>query len=182
MNKWFEHLWLPRDWIMDEKKRQDIFSAIWSQYGKRISYFITCNITSEKGHVDDLFQEVMLNIFEHLPSYDRSLPFEAWAFRIARNRCIDHLRTRRQHEELGEEICDTGDDPGESIIRSELDRAIRKALKVLAPDDRQIAYLRYFEELRLGEIAVIMNMNINTVKTRMTAIKRSLRSELENWL
>jgi RNA polymerase sigma-70 factor (ECF subfamily) len=160
----------------------DTFSEIWNRYGKRVSYFISIILPGETGNRDDLFQDIMLKIYEGLPSYDPSRSFEVWAYRIARNRCIDYLRTRHIHEEAHDTIPGRAGDPADECIRSGLDRAIREALDGLAPDDRQIAYLRFFENMRIGDIAASMDMNINTVKTRITAIKRALKSDLEDWL
>jgi RNA polymerase sigma-70 factor, ECF subfamily len=182
MRNLLEQLRIAKAAGLDEEERKKVFTLIWDRYGRRIACFIAQIVPAEYPHHDDLFQEVMMRIFENLGRYDPLRSFEAWAFRIARNRCIDHLRTRRSHEALGEGISDTRDDPGAIAVRSEMDRAIMRSLAALEPGDRQIAYLKYFEELRNGAIAEVMEMNISTVKTRITAIRRRLRPALEEWL
>lgn len=177
-----EQLRIARGAGLDEEGRRRIFALIWDRYGRRIACFIAQAVPPEGGQREDLFQEVMMRIFEHLGEYDPLRSFESWAYRIARNRCIDHLRTRRSHESLNEWHPDGRNEPGEMAVRSELDRAVRRSLAALDPEDRQIAYLRYCEGMRLGPIAGVMGMNINTVKTRVRAIGRRLRPALEEWL
>jgi len=86
------------------------------------------------------------------------------------------------HEIADDTLPDIAGDTASQVIRSEIDDAIRSALNGLEPEDREIAYLRFFGEMSFGEIAEIMEMNINTVKTRMTAVKRKLKYQLEGWL
>ena len=182
MMNFIEQHKITRIGSLDEGQRKELFTRIWAEFGKRISYFIAQIVPAEHPHFEDLFQDVATKIFENLGHYDPLRSFEAWAFRIARNHCIDHLRTRRLHEVLDEYHPDNRNDPGMMAIRSEVDRAVRQSLVSLDPEDRQIAYLKYFENLRYGQIAAVMGMNVNTVKTRVRAVKRQLRPVLEEWL
>ncbi len=182
MNNFIEQLRIARISSLDEVQRKEIFTRIWEDYGKHLSYFIAQFVPTEYSHFDDLFHDVIIKIFENLGQYDPFRSFEAWAFRIARNHCIDRLRTRQLNEDVNEEQPDTRNDPGTAAIRSEMDRAVRQSLASLDPDDRQIAYLRYFENFRYGQIAAVMGMNVNTIKTRIRIIKRQLRPVLEEWL
>ncbi len=164
----------------DDEKRE-LFNRLWQKHGRKIAYFISQTAPSETEHFEDLYQDVMMQVYIHLSEYDRALPFEAWAYRIARNRCIDHLRGRRSIEGLNDSMPHKADSIEETFIRSELDTTIRKALDSLEPADRQIAFLRFFENMRHRQIASIMEMNENTVKTRVAAVKRILRAELGGW-
>lgn len=165
----------------DDDEKRELFNGLWGNHGRKIAYFISQAAPSESEHLEDIYQDVMMQVYMHLSEYDRALPFEAWAYRIARNRCIDHLRRRRSLEDLNDSMPHRDASIEDEFIRSELDTAIRGALNSLEPDDRQIAFLRFFENMRHRQIAAIMEMNENTVKTRVASIKRFLRAELEDW-
>ncbi|MBP7584831.1 MAG: sigma-70 family RNA polymerase sigma factor [Spirochaetes bacterium] len=164
--------------------RDRAFTRIWNAYGKRIHFYVSRIISRDAGHHDDCFQEVMLKIYEGLDGYRIDRPLKPWLFRVARNCCLDFLKKRT--EEAAENIelvpAAPGRAPEERLICGELFGAVGESIDALSADDAQLAYLRFFEGMRFSEIAKIMEMNENTVKTRMTAIKKKLRHDLKEWL
>ena len=84
---------------------------------------------------EDLTQLVFERIVSSLPRYrSRGRPFEAWAFRIARNAVIDHVRRDRAHEPLGDGH-DAGHDetPDTLTVRGEEIREMRNAIATMTP-------------------------------------------------
>lgn len=164
--------------------REKAFTRIWRVYGKRIHYYISKNLPGDPGLHDDCFQEVMMKIFAGLRGYRPDRPLKPWLYRVVRNGCLDFMKKRCDNP--AEDIQAAPDvregDPGEHVIRSELFSAIGESVDALAPEDAQLAFLRFFEKMKFGEIARMMEMNENTVKTKITAIRRKLRDDLREWL
>ena len=76
-------------------------------------------------------------------------------------------------------LTDPGATPEESLVASELDRQLQRALGRLKPDQRQILVLRYYLELSYAEIAVVLDIAPGTVMSRLHRARLALKGQLE---
>lgn len=116
---------------------------------------------------EDLTQLVFERIVASLPRYrHRGRPFEAWAFRIARNAVIDHVRRERNHEPLdGERLTAQGDGGPEALsLRGEELRELRSAMQRLTPDQQEAIALRFAAGLSAEEAARVMGRQAGTIR------------------
>jgi RNA polymerase sigma-70 factor, ECF subfamily len=130
---------------------------------------------------EDLTQLVFERIVGSLPRYrPRGRPFEAWAFRIARNAVIDHVRRDRSHEPLGDGH-DTGHDqtPDWFTVRGEEIRELRTAIATLTPDQQEALALRFAAGLSAEEAAEVMGRRAGTVRGLTFRAIASLRRRLQ---
>ncbi len=117
--------------------------------------------------VEDLTQIVFERIVASLPRYrDRGRPFAAWAFRIARNAVIDHVRRERRHESLdGEQLPSHGDGGPEALsLRGEQLRELRAAMAQLTADQQEAIALRFAAGLSAEEAARVMGRRAGTIR------------------
>ena len=179
-----DRLYITFHLALGSEGRERAFLRIWNAYGKRIHFFISRIMSRDADRHDDCFQEAMLKIYEGLDGYRIDRPLKPWLFRVARNCCLDFLKKRIDDAADDIESLPSAreHDPGERLIRNELFAAIDESIGALRDEDAQIAYLRFFEEMKHGEIAQVLNMNGNSVKTRVTAIRKKLRDDLKEWL
>lgn len=130
---------------------------------------------------EDLTQLVFERIVASLPRYrSRGRPFEAWAFRIARNAVIDHVRRDRAHEPLGERH-DAGHDetPDRLTVRGEEIRELRRAIATLTADQQEALALRFAAGLSAEEAAEVMGRRAGTVRGLTFRAIASLRRRME---
>jgi RNA polymerase sigma-70 factor, ECF subfamily len=121
---------------------------------------------SRREDAEDLTQLVFERIVGGLPRYHANgRPFAAWAFRIARNAVIDHMRRDRPTEPLSP-AHDTGDGEGlEAIsLRSEQIRELRRAITTLTPDQQEALALRFVAGLSAEEAAQAMGRRAGTIR------------------
>lgn len=131
--------------------------------------------------VEDLTQLVFERIVSSLPRYrPRGRPFEAWAFRIARNAVIDHVRRDRAHEPLTDGH-DTGHDetPDRLTVRGEEIRELRSAIASLTADQQEALALRFAAGLSAEEAATVMGRRAGTVRGLTFRAIASLRRRLQ---
>ncbi|PKL15999.1 MAG: hypothetical protein CVV49_18450 [Spirochaetae bacterium HGW-Spirochaetae-5] len=160
------------------------FNRIWKVYSGRIAFYISQILPKGSYYADDCFQEVMLKIYQGLETFKIEYPVKPWLYAIARNHTLDYIQ-RKEYEEVEYfELITAADvtNPESGFVRSEIFSAIENSINKLAEDDSQIAYLRFYEEMKLKDIADIMGININTVKTRITSVKKILQNDLRGWL
>jgi RNA polymerase sigma-70 factor (ECF subfamily) len=130
---------------------------------------------------EDLTQLVFERIVASLPRYrPNGRPFEAWAFRIARNAVIDHVRRARAHEHLAERH-DAGHDetPDRLTVRGEEIRELRRAIATLTADQREALALRFAAGLSAEEAAAVMGRRAGTVRGLTFRAIASLRRRLQ---
>lgn len=182
--------------------REEEFGHIWQRFYAPLVIFCRAYTADGSMEAEDLAQEVLLKVYSHLDSYNPRFALATWVYRIARNHCIDCLRIARRRNtvpfrpeasqwrkndtegnpcstpaELNTATCEKG--PEEHVEREEIGRWIKKCLEGLTREDRHIAFLRFYEELRYKEIAKAMDMPIGTVKYRVFRIKARLKQHLE---
>ncbi len=130
---------------------------------------------------EDMAQEVLLKVFTHMDMYDRNYSMATWVYRIARNHCIDAVRKASAVQDGVLLENEPGRETGPELVaeRKELETLIDEYLAGLETTDRHIAFLRFSENLKLREIARILEMPTGTVKYRIHRIRTGLRGELK---
>lgn len=97
----------------------------------------------------------------------------------ARNQAIKHLQREMQHEELSTELPGAEHwNPLKQMIGAELATVVRNAVAALPPLQREAVILFEYEDLSLAEIALIVNADVGTVKSRLFRAREKLRQLL----
>lgn len=102
--------------------------------------------------VEDLIQETLIAVHSRRTSYDRSQPFTAWAYAMARYKFIDHLRRRRVRMEIPIEDCEALFAPDEQE-QAAAARDVEGLLDALPAAQREAIRLSKLEGLSINEIA-----------------------------
>jgi RNA polymerase sigma-70 factor, ECF subfamily len=100
---------------------------------------------------------------------------KTWVYRIVANTAIDFVRARGKLI-LSEDWTFAEE---EGYVQESVDWDVQETLARLPADLKTIVVLRFFHELQLHEIADVLHMNLNTVKTRLYRALRLLRAEME---
>lgn len=156
----------------------------------RYLYTVIFYILRDEAEAEDLLQEVFLQIWEKIDSYDEALgnPL-AWITRVTRNKSIDRIRSKsfknRSSETSIERFFDISEDSKSSnpeyISTSNQERVeITMALKSLNENQRDLIEFAYFRGYSQSELAEHFKIPLGTVKTRMRAAMMILREKLKN--
>ena len=184
---------LHADTEVNQLRRGDLdaLSALITRYQNRL-YRYLLRLVRNAADADDLFQQTWIRVAEQIRKYDASRNFDAWLFTLARHLAIDHLR-RRRPESLDEPITDDLHGPSkaaalvahgpsalEGILESERDSLLAECVSELPMYYREVLSLRFEEEMKLEQIAVVLDAPLSTVKTRLKRGLESLRARLES--
>lgn len=123
--------------------------------------------------VADAIQDTILDAYEHIGSLKKDEYFKTWLVRILINRCTKRYRMNRHKAYLDDYSEEAQYDVGNADVE------FREMLSVLPEDSRVIFQLYYGEQFTVREIAQILDMNENTVKSRLHRGKEQLRVALE---
>jgi RNA polymerase sigma-70 factor (ECF subfamily) len=129
---------------------------------------------------EDLISEVFLDVWRQAARFEARAAVSTWLLAIARFKALSALR-RKPEEELDEEaagaIEDPADDPEVTAQKKDKSAILRECLKGLSQEHREIIDLVYYHEKSVEEVAGIVGIPENTVKTRMFYARKKL-SEL----
>lgn len=173
--------WLCR---RNHESRQRLFNHLWNQYQKRLTFFIQNMI---KENAEDLFQEVMIKVFQNLNTYNPVYSFNTWIYTIVRNHCVNYLKKRKlltvnlEAETLNDLTLPRPNSPEAKTLNKEFYQTIDNTLNTLNENNRQIAFLHFFEGMKNREISQIIDIPIGTVKSRLHSIRKTLKKELEKY-
>ena len=155
------------------------------------------------GHREDaeeVSQETLLKVFQNLNQLREPERVRPWVFRIARNECLmkrrksvfapaqelslEELMPARNHEgnAVKLEIADWSKLPENEMLRKEMTNALTRAIAELPETYRSVILLRDMEELSTHDTAQILDINEDTVKTRLHRGRLALRKSLDSWL
>jgi len=147
-------------------------------------------MTGNPQTADDLAQEVFARVFDKRRDFRAASKFSTWLWRIAVNRCCDELRrpaNRAATESLDDEnstvvldinVADART-PREALARQEEAELVRQALMQLPENYRAVLVLRHYENLKLREIAEVLELPEGTVNSRMAEALVQLTRLLE---
>jgi len=157
-----------------------VFNQLYLAYIHPVYRYIFCKVGDIK-QTEDLTAQVFLEALESLPRYHHHGHFSAWLFSIARHKVADHYRTR--HSELPIEVTNgesyTKSDPLSTLIQTEEAQRISKFINLLDEQDQELLRLRFVAELNFGEIARLINSNMEATKKRFYRLLAHLRQQLE---
>lgn len=164
----------------------DAMAAVMERYQHRL-YRYLLRIVHQPQAAEDLFQQTWLRVMERIRSYDPQRPFEGWLFALARNLSIDYLR-RYQPESLDEPLPSgdarvellegSGPSALERLLTLERDGQLAACLAGLPLLFREVLTLRFEEEMKLEEMALVLSVPLGTVKTRLHRALKHLRLAL----
>lgn len=145
---------------------------------------------------EDIVQDVFVRIVQNVETFKEESRFTTWAYTIARNLCIDHLRKGMHrkhasldapngpdsdHSALGERVPASGPGADRNVIGRQLQGHISAAVEALPEDQREVFLMRQVGELPFKEIADIVGVSENTVKSRMRYALERLQTALEEF-
>jgi RNA polymerase sigma-70 factor (ECF subfamily) len=115
---------------------------------------------------EDLVDEVLLAAWEHVARFRGTQgQFRSWVFAIAHNRVVDHHRRRREEQPLDRVAARRAADDTEAEAISHVSEIeLRRALKELAPAQRQVLLLRVVADLSIEQTAALLGRSTGSVK------------------
>jgi RNA polymerase sigma-70 factor (ECF subfamily) len=134
---------------------------------------------------EDLTQDTFIRLLSS-SNYQEARPFRPWLYAIATNLARDHFKaagTRHAARGVvytsmrGEPVSDTPG-PEEQVLAKETGAEVARAISRLAPEYRSALLLRFYGGLSLQEIALVLDVPLGTVKSRLSVGCRRLRDRL----
>ena len=163
------------------QRNEKAFSYLYDNYSGSL-YGIIHSIITDNETASDVLQEVFLNIWRKIDSYDPAKGrLFTWMLNIARNASIDKIRSRSFKEGLKNQSLPENVDISVSLAAFPAisDVGLRKIINKLKEEQRVLIDLSYFQGFTHEEIAKAMDIPLGTVKTRIRSALIQLRSLIQ---
>jgi RNA polymerase sigma-70 factor (ECF subfamily) len=144
--------------------------AILFERHQTMLYNFFLRLTGNRAASEDLVQEVFIRILKYRAGYQGESRFVVWMFQIARNAHVDFLRKKKGEVALEDQFMETPDReplPGDLYEADQEAALVRRALDKLPAKKREILVLFRFQNLKLREIAELLDCQVGTVKVQV---------------
>ncbi len=186
--------------LSDEKLMQrylegqpQAFQVLLQRHGSKVYNFIVRQ-TGDRQLAEDLVQDTFLRVVHRAESFRGQSKFTTWVFSIARNLCIDHARRmqHRRHRRLDaplrkgddgtatllDKVSHGGPGPDRRAADERFRLRLEEAMEALPDEQREVFVMRQLRGLKFADIAEIVKVPENTVKSRMRYALGTLRQHL----
>lgn len=154
------------------------------QEHQRAVYNVCLRVLGNRQEAEDLAQEAFLRAHRQLTKFDPERPFGPWMRTLAANLCYNHLKKSRPLkvplEDETERLRDEpGREPEEFLEISQAQRELYRALWELPEQQRIALELRHFQGLSYQEMAAVLKIPLNTVRSHLYRGRQKLAELLE---
>jgi RNA polymerase sigma-70 factor, ECF subfamily len=133
-------------------------------------------LTGSLADAEDIVQTCFLELLRPECSYDSArAPLLSWLLGVVRNQ---YLKRHRQKPTPHAAEVQKTPSPEQEILRFEIEEIVRRAVLMLPEMQREVLILAHYEQLQLGEIADILDVEVGAVKSRLQRARASLRETL----
>ena len=144
-------------------------------------FSLACYFLRDRWLAEELAQEVFLNLHQNLSAIKSPAHLTFWLRKVTSHRCIDQARRQKVRpqvslDDVPEPVADTSE--GDFMLSDML----RRVVDTLPEKARMVVVLRYQEDLEPAEIARVLEMPVNTVKSHLRRSLALLRDKLSRSL
>jgi RNA polymerase sigma factor (sigma-70 family) len=163
--------------------KDELLTWLMEEYGDmvlRLAY----TYVKQKQLAEDISQEVFISCYHHLNRFENRSSYKTWIYRITVNKCKDTLRSwsykNITYKDMLVSLLKNGSKSTEAqLVDREEKEAIFEQVLHLPIKFREVIILFYYEELSIQEIAEMLNLNTNTIKTRLHRGRQALQVKME---
>ena len=157
------------------------FTTIFNNYYEPL-YRFAARIIREAEIAEGIVQEVYVKIWINKNKINLSYDLKTYLYSAVKNHCLNHIKKNKKF--ISVEETSENPSPGisveEKFIKDEKIRAMNEAIERLPDRCKRIFMMKKYDELSYKEIAEILNISVNTVKTQMKRALKSLVKQLSH--
>ncbi len=135
-----------------------------------------------REQAQDVMQETFLRVYENRDRLLKTASFRSWLFTIARNQCLNQIRTGGRQVNVEQEVLErtpTTETPFTRMDKSEQVEFVSNFLAMLKPEYREVLVLREYQNLSYEEIAAVTRNSLSSVKSRLFKARKKLADVMQ---
>ena len=147
------------------------YNAVLAKYADTVAGVCVMRLQNW-ADAEDCFQNTFIKLFQKSPDFQSETHLKAWLIRVAVNECRNYIAKNRRFLSLNTTDKATA---GEPSAWHDNERDVSWALMRTEPKYREVLYLHYCEQYKVAEIAEILSIKPNTVKTLLKRGREKLK-------
>jgi RNA polymerase sigma-70 factor (family 1) len=154
------------------------FNEVFSLFYQRISYMVV-RLLGDAEDAKDILAEVFVKLWDRRTNFQSLAAMKAFLYVAARNRSLDHLKTKKRQEASRSGYAYWTDHPEEVsalVLDAELVVQLEREIQALPAKCREIVQLAYYEGLSSEQIAQQLGISLQTVWNQKTTAMKKLRA------
>ncbi len=144
--------------------------------------------TYSRMDAEDLSQEVFVQAYKKIDNLKNAERFKPWLYSIAANRFRDFIRKRKlltffglSSSDVLDSLADNSDDSSNRVLekmeQEKFWHQVKKLLADLSDLEREVFTMRFMDQLKIGEIAIVLQKNESTVKTHLYRALQKMKKQ-----
>ena len=155
------------------------FGLLYQHYHRDLRRF-AAYLLANPALAEDLVQNVWLKVSQRIGRLNDPAVFTSWLYRAVRWEVLDYQKQVTSRKQQSMDDAEPISDPGPDYAQQHDDKSdLSKALMSLAADERLVLQLHYLHELELSQIALIVDIPLGTVKSRLHRARQQLQQHLQ---
>ena len=157
------------------------FTEFYQRHNRSLFAFLV-KMVRDRELAEEVLSETMLDVWRQAGRFEGKSSVTTWLFSIGHHKAVSRLRRMRElalDEEVAANIEDSGPTPDMLASDKDMSRLLARLIECLSLDHREILQLAYYQEFSVQEIAEVLDLPENTVKTRMFYARQRLKALLE---
>jgi len=159
---------------MLNRKHEKLLTHCITEHKENV-YRLAYSYVKNKDDALDIVQDAIYKAMTNMDRLKDSEAVKSWFYRIVVNTALDFLRRKKIVHMVDHEIIESHA-PGVEDVYSDLD--LQRTLDELPVKYRSVIVLRYFEDMKIEEVADVLGENVNTIKTRLYQALQLLRIKM----
>ncbi|MCZ4282907.1 sigma-70 family RNA polymerase sigma factor [Kiloniella laminariae] len=167
--------------LVARSRDRDAFARLFRHFAPRLISYMR-KLGTDEENTEGLVQDVMFSLWQQAGSYNPEKSYvSSWVFAIARNRRIDRFRRQKLasfDQSQAENQIDLAPAQDQEIEHQEVEALLRESIESLPEDQSRLLQLAFYDDLTHKEIALLENLPLGTVKSRLRLAINKLRRTL----
>ena len=165
------------------KGDRQAFSRLYLKYPPRLVSYCARLLKDDVAQAADIVDDALFDVWRSADKFEGKSKASTWIYSIARNKLISWLRKTSEvtldDDALMLSMEDSAPNPEEAQIEEDMKDQLLRMMNHLTDEHRDVLKLTYFEDKSVKEVADILKISENTVKTRMFYARKRLGQMLE---
>lgn len=162
---------------------RDAFSKLYLKYQPRLVSYCARLLNDDLAQAADIVDEAMFDVWRSAGRFEGKSKPSTWIYSITRNKLISWLR-KTSEVTLGDDesllaMIDPANSLEDELAMTDMKQQLVRLMSQLTTEHREVLRLTYFEDKSVKEVALLLGISENTVKTRMFYARKRLAQLLE---
>lgn len=173
----------------------EAFNVLVRRWEREIYQFVLPYVGNRED-ARDLCQQTFIKAYYKIPGLRDPQKFSTWLYQIAVNTCHNSWKRRRRHPTVSLEGLQDGAGPGEELPEmaaepsthpdvaaqeGDVRALVQKALQAIPEEQRAVIVMKEYQGMKFSQIAEVLRVSVNTVKSRMYYGLSALKKIFEKW-